>query len=282
VVPQSYFVDGQVAIKNPIGLFGSKLEIDYLFITGLTPAIENLCKAVNMGGLEVEELVLSNLASSFSVLTPLEKDLGVVLVDIGGSVTEVSIFTEGIIRYDKLLAQGAELLSAALMAQLKVQSGIAYKILRNYCKVNSPVSYKADENILIKEMSPPRTITEGELQKIVEPKVKEILEAIKDAIYASNYSSMAPSGVVLIGGISAMDGLAELAESVFNMPVRVGLPKSPMGGSVKTSDFSSVVAMGLIEYGCQRRNHNSFGRQLSDNIFKRAFQAAKDFVYDYF
>jgi cell division protein FtsA len=282
VVPQDYIVDGQVAIKNPVGLFGSKLDVDYLFITGSTPAIENLCKAVNMGGLEIEEMALSNLASSYSVLTSTEKDLGAILVDIGGSVSEVSVFSEGLLRYDRMLGQGAEFLTAALTAQLKVQPDIASKILRNYCKVNLPVSNRADQDILIKETVPPRTITESQLQKIIEPKVKELICAVKDAIQACSYSSMASSGVVLIGGISAIDGLAELAEGIFNMPVRVGLPKSAIYTNIKALDSITVAAVGLIEYGCQKRKYGSLGRQLSDNVVKRVFQVAKDFIYEYF
>src|SRR3989338_4473872 len=139
VVPQNYMVDGQPAIKNPAGLFGSRLEADYLFITGSVSAIENLSKAVNLGGLEIEELVLSNLASSFSVLSQSEKDLGVILVDLGGSVSEVTLFTDGIIRYDKMLPSGGDSLVNAVSSQLKVQPEVAAKILKNYCKVCSPI-----------------------------------------------------------------------------------------------------------------------------------------------
>lgn len=275
VVPQDYLVDGQAAIKNPIGLFGTRLEVEYLFITGLTTMIGNLCKAVNMAGLEIEELVLSNLANSFSVLTASEKDIGAILVDLGGSISEVTIFTEGVIRYDKMLPCGSENLSNAIAARLKIQPDIAAKILKNYCKMCTSSPEHADEKILIKEVSPPIALTEAELQKIIEPKIKEILCMIKDQMQASPAASMASSGVVLMGGISTMDGLAELAEGIFNMPVRVGLPRN-------TLDPSYVTAIGLVEYGSQKRSCTGLARQLSENIFKRAFQLARDFVYDYF
>jgi len=269
-VPQNYLVDGQEDIKNPIGLFGSRLEVEYLFITGLVSMIGNLSKAVNMGGLEIEEIALSNLASSFSSLTKPEKDLGVILVDIGSTVSEVTVFTEGIIRHDKMIPTGAAELSDALALGLKVKPDATAKIIKNYCKIVSSDSGNADEKILIKEISPPKTVTQGELQGIIEPKIKGVLDKIKEAILASDCASMASCGVVLIGGISTMDGLAEAAELVFNMPVRVAM------------EHSCAQAYGLALYGCQKKNAGGLNRQLSENVLKRAFLSAKDFIYDYF
>jgi len=277
VVPQDYIVDGQRAIKNPVGLFGSRLDIDYLFVTGSTPAIGNLCKAVNMGGLEIEEIVLSNLASSFSALTASEKDLGVVLVDIGDAVTEVSVFTDSVIRYDKMLAFGSADLAAVICEEFKIQRDIALKIIKNYCKLDFSGYSNPEEKILIKEISPPRAITQGQLQKIIESNIKGILGKIKETMQLSEYVSGASCGIVLIGGISSMDGLAEMAEPAFNMPVRVGFPKG-----INTTDHSNITALGLAIYGFQKRNSNGLRRQLSENVLKRAFQATKDFIYDYF
>jgi cell division protein FtsA len=269
-VPQNYIVDGQEDIKNPIGLFGSRLEVEYLFITGLVSMIGNLSKAVNMGGLEIEEVVLSGLASSYSSLTQSEKDLGVILVDIGNAASEVTVFTEGVIRYEKVIAAGATELSDALASGLKVKPDVTAKIIKNYCKIVSSDSGNAEEKILIKEISPPKTVTEGELQAIIEPRIKEVLDKIKEAISASNCASMASCGVVLIGGISTMDGLAESAELVFNMPVRVA------------REHACAQAYGLALYGCQKKSAGGLKRQLSENVLKRAFQSAKDFIYDYF
>jgi|GEM_PF-1275566 len=283
VVPQAYMVDGQGIIKNPLGLFGSRLSVDYLFVTGLTPSIANLRKAVNMGGLEIEELVLSNLASSFSVLSSLDKEIGVILVDIGSDVTEVTVFSEGIVRFEKMLPCGSENLSNAIAVDLKVRTDIANKIVTDYCRVYSSVGAgHSEEKILIKEVTPPKTITEGYLQNITEAKIKEILNIIKDAMQSSNYSSGASSGVVLIGSISAMDGLAEMAEAIFNMPVKLGLPKDAVGTNMNNANPACATAMGLVRYGCQALTARPFARQLSDNMIKRAFQAARDFIYDYF
>jgi len=269
-VPQNYLVDGQEDIKNPIGLFGSRLEVEYLFITGLVSMIGNLSKAVNMGGLEIEEIVLSNQASSYSSLTKPEKDLGVILVDIGNAVSEVTVFTEGIIRYDKMIPVGAAELSDALALGLKVKPDVTAKIIKNYCKIALSDSGNVEEKIFIKEISPPKTVTQGELQGIIEPKIKKVLDKIKEAILGSNCASMASCGVVLIGGISTMDGLAESAELVFNMPVRVA------------REYSCTAAYGLALYGCQKKSIGGLKRQLSENVLKRAFQSARDFIYDYF
>lgn len=280
VVPQDYLVDGQAAIKNPVGLFGTKLEADYLFVTGSTPAIENLCKAVSMGGLEVEELVLSNSASSLSVLGLSEKDVGVILVDIGGSITEITIFSEGLLRYDRMLAIGSENLVKSIAGDLKVQHNVADEIVKNYCKLYLPSPQNPQEKILLKEIPPPKTITQGELQKITELRIREMLNTIKESIQSSNYASFASAGVVLIGGISTMDGLAELAETVFNMPVRVGSIRGAWANNMQNSSY--ITAVGLVKYGSQTRSEGILGRQLSKNIFKRTFQAARDFIYDYF
>jgi cell division protein FtsA len=281
VVPQNYMVDGQAAIKNPAGLFGSRLEADYLFITGSVSSIENLSKAVNLGGLEIEELVLSNLASSFSVLSQSEKDLGVILVDLGASVSEVTVFTDGIIRYDKMLSCGAEVLVNAISSQLKVQPQVAAKILKDYCNVSSSIFDTRQQDILIKELEPPKTINTAHLQKIIEPKITQILGLIKEAIDKSNYSSAVACGVVLIGGISTMDGLAEMAETVFNMPTRVGSHKG-LNVNANVTDLSCITAVGLAEYGCMKMRQAGMGRQLGENMFRRAFEAARDFIYDYF
>lgn len=273
VVPQNYIVDGQSAIKNPLGLFGARLEIDYLFITGSTPAIANISKAVNSGGLEIEELVLSNIATGFSVLNDSEKDLGVILIDIGNAVTEITVFTEGLVRYEKMLAMGASSVAEAICAELKIQPAVAEKIIKNYCKLPLSNYANPDEKILIKEASPHKTITQRELQAIIEPKIKEILNNLKKELQASDCSGGAACGIVLVGGISSMDGLAEMAEPILNMPVRVGLSKITN---------TNLTALGLAVYGYRKRSADGLKRQLSEGVFKRAFDAARDFIYDYF
>lgn len=273
IQPQDYIVDGQAAIKNPLGLFGARLEVDYLFITGSTPAIANLSKAVNLGGLEIDEIVLSNLASSFSALNNSEKDLGVILIDIGNAVTEITVFTDGIIRYDSMSAIGSASVADAICAEFKVQPDVAVKIIKNYCKLPSSNYANPDEKILIKEVPGHKAITGGELQAIIEPRIKDILNSIKQTLKSCDYASSASCGIVLIGGISSMDGLAEMAEPLFNMPVRVGLSNIAN---------TNLVALGLAVYGYQKKSAGGLKKQLSENVFKRAFQSARDFVYDYF
>ena len=273
VVPQDYIVDGQTAIKNPLGLFGSRFEVDYLFITGSTPTIANLSKTVNMGGIEIDEVVLSNLASSFAVLNNSEKDLGVILIDIGNVITEITVFTDGIIRNEIMSAVGASSVADAISAELNVRPDIAAKIIKNYCKLPSSNYANPDEKILIKEVSPHKTITGAGLQAIIEPRVKDILNNIKQLLQSCDYAPSASCGIALIGGISSMDGFAEMAEPLFNMPVKVGLSKIAN---------TNLTALGLALYGYQKKNAGGLRKQFSKNVFKRAFQSAKDFVYDYF
>lgn len=276
VVPQDYIIDGQSGIKNPLGLFGMRLEVDYLFISGLTPVITNVTKAVNMAGLEIDGFALSNFASSFLALSDSEKDLGVILVDIGAGLAEATIFTEGIVRYDRMISAGSQGLEDAITSEFKTSHEAARKIIKNYCRLIFTSARGTDEDIFIKELEQPRTIKQSQLQAIAEPRIKDTLDKIKEAITASAHYQSASAGVVLIGGISAMDGLAELAENTFNIPVRV----HPGNGS--------ITAKGLINYGCQATRPAGIGRpsyegrQPSENIFKRTFQIAKDFVYDYF
>jgi len=282
IAPENYIVDGQPAIKNPVGLSASRLEVDYLFVTALAPMINNLSKAVNMGGLEVEDVVLSNLAGSFSVLTSSEKDLGVTLIDIGSFVTEISIFTGGVIKYDKMLGCGSSDLEKALCSQLKIKRGSAAKIIKNYWKLSSCDYVNPEEDIFITEMSKPVPIKQRQLQAIIEPGLVELFGRIKDALQASEYAPMASCGIVLTGGISAVDGLAESAESVFNMPVKVGTIKPKFNNAVTALDGSSTVALGLALYGHNKKLSGAFRRRFSENVLKRTFQAAKDFLYDYF
>ncbi len=222
---QEYLIDNQEDVRDPIGMSGQKLEVKAHIVTGAVSAAQNIVKCIRRCGLEVNDLVLQPLASSLSVLTDDEKELGVVLIDIGGGTTDIAIFCQGAIRHTEVIPfAGDQITNDIAMAlrtptieaeDLKIQHGIAKQSLAD------PQAMIDVPGIGEREARP---MSRQSLAAVIEPRVEELFTFVLDAVRRSGYEHMVSSGVVLTGGTALMPGMVELAEDVFLKPARIGVP----------------------------------------------------------
>ena len=224
VEPQEFVIDGQ-EVREPVGMSGERLEVRVHIVTGAFSAAENIVKCVRRCGLEVEQLVLNPSASSLSVLTPDEKDLGVVLVDIGAGTTDVAIFTDGAIRHTAVIPIAGDLITSDIAMALrtptkdaedvKIEFGVAKQLLAD-----------PSEQLEVPGLGDrvPRVLSRQALAGVIEPRVEEIFSLVQQVIRDSGYEELLSSGIVLTGGSAVMPGMIELAEDIFLKPVRLGIP----------------------------------------------------------
>ena len=263
VIPRYFVVDSQSGIKDPIGMTGVRLEVETHIITGAATALRNIAKCASLVGIDIEAMIFSGFASSYSVLTDTEKELGVILVDFGGGTTDICIFTDGAPAHCAVLPVGARNVTNDLAIGLRISLESAEKIklaLSAPPKVavepdpsGEPIDKKeADQldvaNLSIEEdlrMVSKKTLTDG----IIKPRLREILNMVKIEIQKSQLATLTPSGVVLTGGGAATAGLVELAKQELGMPVRLGLPTGATGLVDEISSPAYGASLGLIHYG---------------------------------
>lgn len=250
ILPQEFIIDEQDGIREPLGMSGVRLEAKVHIVTGAVASAQNIIKSCNRAGLDVADIVLEQLASSEAVLSNDEKDLGVCLVDIGGGTTDIAIFCEGAIKYSSVLSIGGNHLTNDVAVGLRTPMIEAEKIKRNHgCCLSSMVG--KDEKIEVPSVGgrQPRELSRSVLCEILGPRVEELFTLVNREIIKSGLEDSIASGVVITGGSSILEGMPELAEQVFNLPVRRGVPQR-IGGLVDVVN-SPVYAtgVGLIIYG---------------------------------
>ncbi|MCS7280243.1 MAG: cell division protein FtsA [Desulfobacterota bacterium] len=251
VIPQEYIVDDQDGIKDPLGIQGVRLEVKVHIITGSVSAVQNVLKCLRVAGLEVEDIILGQLASSEATLSPEEKEIGVALIDIGGGTSDIAIFANGSIRYTSIIPFGGSNITNDIAIGLRTPLEEAEKIKKKYgCAFSALVG--TNETIEVPSVGgrKPRVLMRKTLADIIEPRVEEIGRMIYEEIKKSGTEKVLASGAVLTGGTSNLEGIAELFENVFNdMPVRIGYPQG-VGGLVDVINnpiYSTGV--GLVLYG---------------------------------
>ncbi|MCX7194635.1 MAG: cell division protein FtsA [Proteobacteria bacterium] len=266
ILEQEFSIDGQGNIKKPLGMSGMRLEVEVHIVTGAVAAAQNIIKCVHRCGLEVREMILQPLASSKAVLSDDERDLGVCLVDIGGGTTDVAIFTGGAIRHTAVIPiAGDQITNDIAMAlrtpttdaeDIKIKYGCALRQLAD----DGPISVPGVGERGVRMMS------RQTLAEVIEPRVEELYMLVQAELRRSGFENMLSSGIVITGGSSAMQGMVELGEEIFHMPVRLGLPRYIGGLSdvVKTPRFSTSV--GLLLYGLEQYQHNQTARQRSSSF----------------
>ncbi len=247
-VPQEFIVDNQEDVREPIGMSGIRLEVKVHIVTGAVSAVQNIVKCVRRCGLEVTDLILQPMASADAVLTADEKELGVVLVDIGGGTTDIAIFTEGAVRHTAVIPiAGDQVTNDIAMAlrtptaeaeEIKVRYGIAKQVLADPTDVFD-VPGLGDRSA--------RTLSKAALSAVIEPRVEELFSLVHQVVRESGFEEVLSSGVVLTGGSALMPGMCELAEDVFLKPARVGVPdySGQLADVVKSPRYSTV--LGLLE-----------------------------------
>lgn len=274
---QDFSIDGQEGIKKPLGMSGMKLEVEVHIVTGAVAAVQNILKCVHRCGLEVNEMILQPLASSKAVLADDEKDLGVCLIDIGGGTTDVAIFTGGAIRHTAVIPIAGDQITNDIAMALRTPTKDAEDIkIKHGCALRQLAEDIPIEVPGVGERGP-RTMSKQTLADVIEPRVEELFSLVQAELRRSGYEDMLSSGIVLTGGSSAMQGMVELGEEIFHLPVRVGMPRYVGGLSdvVKTPRFATGV--GLLHYGLEHQQRHEVNRMQSSS-FKDVFVRMKEWV----
>jgi cell division protein FtsA len=264
-------VDDQSGIKDPVGMVGVRLETEVHIVTGAVTSAQNIYRSVKKAGLEVWDLVLQPLASSYALLTPDEEELGVALVDLGGGTTDFAIFYDGSIRHTGVVGLGGKNVTNDIAIGLRTPVDRAEEIKKLYgCAMSGLVD--SDETIEVPGVGgrEPKEISRNVLASIIEPRVEEILSLTLQEMKKSNYFESLAAGVVLTGGGSLMQGIVELAEKTFDVPVRTGKPAGIAGLEEMVSSPIHSTGVGLLLYGWeQTKEGKSGGRLKAKGLFRK-------------
>lgn len=291
-LPLEYMIDGQGQIRDPIGMSGVRMEVRAHIITAAVTSVQNIVKCCNRAGLDVVEVVLEPVASANSVLHDDERDLGVVLVDMGGGTTDLAIYSEGSNVYTSVIVMGGHRVTQDIAHGLRTSVHESEQIKRQHgCALVSLL--EQDEIIQVPGVGPrpPREFQRRFLSEIIEPRVEEILELARQELLTSGFLELAASGLVLTGGAAQMHGMTEIAEDIFQMPVRLGTPVYADGNGreigLTEGGFASVIqdpkfatGVGLVLYGARNEpvemdfevtpmRHGDPGRSGFGKLFER-------------
>ncbi len=282
ILPQEFIVDGQNGIKDPLGMSGVRLEVNVHIVTGAVTSAQNIIKCANRAGLEVNDIILQQLASSEAALTPEEKELGVALIDIGGGTTDIAIFHHGSIKHTAVIALAGDHITGDIAIGLRTPVEEAEKIKKKHgCALTSLVG--KDERVEVPAVGErsARIISRYTLAEIIEPRVEEILSLAHREIVNSGFENLLASGIVLTGGTSLLKGVTELAEQIFNLPVRIGYPRDIGGLTDIVSNPIYTTAVGLVLYGMRGSAGAGFTPG-ENNIFEKVTRRMKGWFKEFF
>lgn len=273
VLPQEFIIDEQDGIKEPLGMSGVRLEARVHIVTGSVASAQNVVKCANRCGLSVQDIVLTPLASSKAVLSSEEKELGVCLVDIGSGTSEIAVFHAGAVKHTAVLSIGGNHLTNDIAAGLRTPIAAAEEIK---CKYGTALTsmLRGDETIEVPSTGgrSPRVLSKHVLAEIIEPRIEEIFTLTHRELLRSGCDEYLTSGLVLTGGCASLGGIAEVAEQVFNLPVRVGKPIGIGGLSDMVSGPDFATAVGLVLYGAEQYASGrvkSSGRSIFSTLKKK-------------
>ncbi len=263
ILPQEFIIDEQEGIRDPVGMSGVRLEARVHMVTGAVSAAQNIVKCVRRCGLEADDLILEQLASSYSVLSDDEKELGVCLVDIGGGTTDIAVFTGGAIRHTAVIPIAGDQVTNDIAVALRTPTQHAEEIKIKYACALTQLA-TSDETIEVPSIGerPPRRLSRQTLAEVVEPRYEELMTLIQAELRRSGFEDVIAGGVVLTGGSSKMEGVVDLAEEVFHMPVRLGVPRYVTGLADVVRNPIYATGVGLLLFGQNNRTHG--GRELAN------------------
>lgn len=271
VLPQEFVIDNQEGIREPVGMSGVRLEAKVHMVTGAVSAAQNITKCVARCGLETEDVILEQLASSYAVLTDDEKELGVCLIDIGGGTTDIAIFTGGAIRHTAVIPIAGDQVTNDIAVALRTPTQFAEELKIKYaCALRQLINN--DETIEVPSVGDrePRRLSRQILADVVEPRYSELFELVQAEIRRSGFENIIAAGMVITGGGSKLEGVIELAEEVFHMPVRQGMPQHIKGLVDVVKNPIYATGVGLLLYGKDDEGHHLEGGSKNfDSVWDR-------------
>lgn len=275
ILPQEFVIDNQEGIREPIGMSGVRLEAKVHMVTGAVSAAQNIVKCIKRCGLEVDDIILEQLASSYSVLTDDEKELGVCIVDIGGGTTDIAIFTEGAIRHTAVIPIAGDQVTNDIAVALRTPTQHAEDIKIKYaCALRQLTSLEDTIEVPGVGDREAKKMSRQTLAEVVEPRYEELFTLVQAELRRSGFEEIIPAGIVLTGGSSKMEGLIELAEEVFHMPVRLGVPQGVSGLVDVVRNPIHATGVGLLLYG-QQQNETRGSYDESESGFGKLLKKMK-------
>ncbi|MBB3143234.1 cell division protein FtsA [Halomonas organivorans] len=249
VLPQEFAIDTQGGIREPLGMSGVRLEARVHLVTAALNAVQNIEKCVRRCGLDVDAIILEQLASSHAVLTEDERELGVCMVDIGGGTTDIAVFTEGAIRHTAVIPIAGDQVTNDIAMALRTPTQHAEEIKVKYACALTQLA-ASDEMIKVPSVGdrPARDLSRQSLAEVVEPRYEELFTLVRDELRRSGFEDLVAAGVVLTGGTSRMEGVVELAEEIFHMPVRIACPQNVRGLADVVRNPIYSTGVGLLHY----------------------------------
>ncbi|HJP18828.1 MAG TPA: cell division protein FtsA [Nitrospinota bacterium] len=283
VIPQEYIVDDQDGIKTPLGMSGVRLEAKVHIVTGAVTSAQNIVKSVTRAGLRVNDIVLEQFASSKAVLSSDEKELGVAMIDIGGGTSDLAIFFQEAIKHTSVLAIGGNHVTNDIAIGLRTPTSEAERIKKEYgCALMSLIDEKETIEVPSVGDRENRILSRHLLSEIIEPRLDELFTLIKMEIAKSGHNELITSGIVLTGGSAIMAGMVEVAEKIFELPVRRGIPKS-IGGLIDVVNSPMyATAVGLLFYGMEKIKTGESRNLAGTKVFNKVLTRMKEWMDEYF
>lgn len=275
VIPQEYAIDNQEGIREPLGMSGVRLEARVHLVTAALNAVQNIEKCVRRCGLDVDDIILEQLASSYAVLTEDERELGVCMVDIGGGTTDIAVFTEGAIRHTAVIPIAGDQVTNDIAMALRTPTQYAEDIKVKYaCALTRMAS--SDDIIRVPSVGdrPARELSRQDLAQVVEPRYEELFTLVREELRRSGYEDLVAAGIVLTGGTSRMEGVTDLAEEIFRMPVRVACPQNVRGLADVVRNPIYSTGVGLLQYG-MKHSMPAYGTETFDDVLPRREDSAR-------
>ena len=270
ILPQEFIIDSQDGVREPVGMSGVRLEAKVHIVTGAVSAAQNITKCIRRCGLQVGDIILEQLASSHSVLTEDEKELGVCMIDIGGGTTDIAVFTNGAIRYTSVIPIAGDHVTNDVAVALRTPTQYAEQIKIKYGSV-SPESIESSETIKVPSVAKrqPKQVQRRALAQVITARYEELFTLALAELRRNGFEDLIAAGVVLTGGASKVPGCAELAESVFNMPVRIGTPQNVSGLMDVRDNPVFATGVGLLLHGQRQRINGSVFRLNTEGLWSR-------------
>jgi cell division protein FtsA len=283
VLPQEYIVDDQEGIIDPLGLEGRRLEAKVHIVTAAVTSAHNIVKCVNRAGLEVEDIVLEQLASGEATLTAEERELGAVVIDIGGGTTDIALLAGNSVKHTAVLAVGGNHITSDLAYGLNLLAPEAERLkIAHGCAYSTLLDSETAVEVRSAGERHPRKLPCKEICNIIEPRMEEMLEMARREIMRSTYAEQVSAGIILTGGTALLRGIVELAETIFRLPVRCGVPVGIMGQVEMVNTPMYATGVGLVQYGIKQQAYGRFHKFNDEHLFGRVYHRMRDWFGEFF